>query len=97
MAVSGEMLGDLVRAVLGPGENDHPFHRRIAQDFLQQRPSPYPSLLDSEGKAAIAYGVFGVPETFFIDGNGRIVDKHVGPMTRSTIAALATKAKEGAR
>ena len=52
---------------------------------------------NGEGKAAIAYGVFGVPETFFIDGSGRIVDKYVGPMTRSTIAALVARAKEGAR
>ena len=67
------------------------------QEFLRQRPSAYPSLFDPEGKAAIAYGVFGVPETFFIDGSGRIVDKYVGPMTRSTIAALVARAKEGAR
>jgi len=67
------------------------------QEFLRQRPSAYPSLIDPEGKAAIAYGVFGVPETFFIDGSGRIVDKYVGPMSRSTIAALVARAKEGAR
>ena len=67
------------------------------QEFLRQRPSAYPSLIDPEGKSAIAYGVFGVPETFFIDGSGRIVDKYVGPMTRSTIAALVGRAKEGAR
>src|SRR5205807_716500 len=37
------------------------------QAFLAQHGSAYPSLLDSDGKTAIDYGVFGVPETFFID------------------------------
>jgi cytochrome c biogenesis protein CcmG/thiol:disulfide interchange protein DsbE len=67
-----------------------------AQAFLQQRTSSYPSLMDPEGKTAIAYGVFGVPETFFIDAAGRIVDKYVGPLDRSRIAALVSRAKGGA-
>jgi len=64
--------------------------------FLAERGSSYPSLLDPEGRAAIAYGVFGVPETFFIDGAGRIVEKHVGPLDRGTIATLIARTKGGA-
>ena len=67
------------------------------QAFLAQRPSSYPSLMDAEGRTAIAYGVFGVPETYFIDGEGRIVDKYVGPLDRGTIAALLGKVKGGGR
>jgi cytochrome c biogenesis protein CcmG/thiol:disulfide interchange protein DsbE len=37
-----------------------------------------PSLIDPNGEVAIAYGVFGPPETFFIDANGKIVDKVIG-------------------
>src|SRR5687767_15877295 len=33
--------------------------------FLQQYGSAYPTAMDPEGKTAIAYGVYGVPETFF--------------------------------
>ena len=66
------------------------------QAFLAQRGSSYSSLLDPEGRTAIAYGVFGVPETFFIDGAGRIVEKYVGPLDRGTIAALIARAKGGA-
>ena len=66
------------------------------QAFLAQRGSSYPALLDPEGRTAIAYGVFGVPETFFIDGAGRIVEKYVGPLNRGTIAALIARAKGGA-
>jgi cytochrome c biogenesis protein CcmG/thiol:disulfide interchange protein DsbE len=52
--------------------------------------------MDPEGKTAIAYGVFGVPETFFIDRAGRIVEKYVGPLDQGTIAALVARAKGGA-
>jgi cytochrome c biogenesis protein CcmG/thiol:disulfide interchange protein DsbE len=63
------------------------------QEFLRQRPSGYPSLMDAGGQTAIAYGVFGVPETFFIDGSGRIVDKYVGPLDREAIAAFIARAR----
>jgi cytochrome c biogenesis protein CcmG/thiol:disulfide interchange protein DsbE len=63
------------------------------QAFLAEHPSGYPSLSDPGGRAAIAYGVFGVPETFFIDASGRIVEKYVGPLDRRTIASLVAKAR----
>lgn len=66
-------------------------------EFLRQRGSAYPSLMDKEGKAAIAYGVFGVPETFFIDAGGRIVEKYVGPLNSGAIMELVARAKGGAR
>jgi cytochrome c biogenesis protein CcmG/thiol:disulfide interchange protein DsbE len=69
---------------------------RKTQAFLAERGSSYPSLMDAEGRTAIAYGVFGVPETFFIDASGRIVDKYVGPLDRGTIADRIAKAKGGA-
>ena len=49
--------------------------------FLQQRGEGYPTVVDDAGKTAIAYGVGGVPETFFIDANGVIVAKYAGPMS----------------
>ncbi|MEO0362080.1 MAG: DsbE family thiol:disulfide interchange protein, partial [Pseudomonadota bacterium] len=35
---------------------------------------------DWSGRAGIEWGVYGVPETFVINGEGRIVFKHVGPV-----------------
>ncbi len=67
------------------------------QAFLQEKGSAYPSLMDLEGRTAIAYGVFGVPETFFIDAEGRIVEKYVGPLRRGTIAELVAQSRGGAR
>jgi cytochrome c biogenesis protein CcmG/thiol:disulfide interchange protein DsbE len=49
-------------------------------NFLNQRGSSYPTVVDDKGKTAIAYGVGGVPETYFIDANGVIVTKYTGPM-----------------
>jgi cytochrome c biogenesis protein CcmG, thiol:disulfide interchange protein DsbE len=50
--------------------------------FLQQRGSSYPTVVDDKGKTAIAYGVGGVPETFFLDANGVIVSKFSGPISQ---------------
>ncbi len=55
--------------------------------FLAENGSSYPTLFDESGKTAIAFGVYGVPETFFIDANGKIVDKHVGPLDPATLQA----------
>ncbi len=49
--------------------------------FLEQRGASYPTVVDDRGKTAIAYGIGGVPETYFLDANGTIVAKHNGPMS----------------
>jgi cytochrome c biogenesis protein CcmG, thiol:disulfide interchange protein DsbE len=41
----------------------------------------YPALGDPGSRAAIDYGLYGVPETFFIDRTGRVAFKYVGPVT----------------
>ena len=54
--------------------------------FQQRYGATYPSLLDPEGKAAIAYGVAGVPETYFIDAAGVIQAKYAYPLNAETMA-----------
>ena len=50
--------------------------------FLGQYGNPFSLVgVDSTGRVAIDWGVYGMPETFVVDGKGRIVYKHVGPMT----------------
>lgn len=41
----------------------------------------YATLLDPGSRTAIDYGLYGVPETFFIDREGRVAYKHIGPVT----------------
>jgi cytochrome c biogenesis protein CcmG/thiol:disulfide interchange protein DsbE len=46
----------------------------------------YPSLEDPGSRTAIDYGLYGVPETFFIDRSGRVAYKHVGPVSEVLLA-----------
>ena len=62
------------------------------QKFLDERGRAYPTLIDDEGKTAIAYGVGGVPETFFLDASGKIVAKHSGPLSTEALQNDLTKA-----
>lgn len=53
-----------------------------ALQWLQQLGNPYDIVLvDAEGRTAIDFGVYGAPETFFIDADGRVAYRHVGAMT----------------
>ena len=48
--------------------------------------------VDSNGRASIEWGVYGVPETFLIGPDGRILDKHVGPLDGPAASRLLAKA-----
>ena len=52
--------------------------------------------LDEGSRAAFAYGVAGLPETFFIGPDGTIVDKFVGALSQPALAARVTLARSGA-
>ena len=56
--------------------------------FLERRGSAYPNLLDLDQRVAIDYGVAGVPETYVIDGQGRIARKFVGPVSAAALAEV---------
>ena len=62
-------------------------------NFLRQRGSSYPTVVDDQGKTAIAYGVGGIPETFFLDANGVIRAKHNGPMSTDILMANLAEAR----
>ena len=47
----------------------------------------YPSVDDRRSRTAIGYGLYGVPETFFIARDGRVAHKHVGPVTEQVLVA----------
>lgn len=53
-----------------------------AQQWLTQLGNPYAVVaVDREGRTAIDFGVYGAPETFFIDATGHVQYRHVGAMT----------------
>lgn len=47
---------------------------------------PYPSGLDPRGRVGIDFGVYGLPETFFIDAEGIVRARHPGPLTPAVLA-----------
>ena len=56
--------------------------REDALPWLKRNGDPYQlSVQDAEGRIAIDYGVYGVPETYVIDRQGIIRYKHIGPLT----------------
>lgn len=53
-----------------------------AQKWLEDLGDPYTRTgADLDGRVAIEWGVYGVPETFVVDREGRIAYKHIGPVT----------------
>jgi cytochrome c biogenesis protein CcmG/thiol:disulfide interchange protein DsbE len=55
--------------------------------FVDRYDVAYPIAIDHDGRVAIDYGVTGIPEKFFIDPDGRLVRRFVGPMDDTTLEA----------
>jgi cytochrome c biogenesis protein CcmG/thiol:disulfide interchange protein DsbE len=58
-----------------------------AQTFIQRFGITFANAPDPQGKLAVEYGVYGVPETFFVGRDGTIRGKHVGALTDAAIRA----------
>ena len=57
-----------------------------ARRFLGRYGNPYARVgADASGRTAIDFGVYGVPETYVVTGDGKIAYRHVGPLTESAI------------
>jgi cytochrome c biogenesis protein CcmG/thiol:disulfide interchange protein DsbE len=57
-----------------------------ARRFLGRHGNPYTRVgIDRSGRTAIDFGVYGVPETYVIDGAGKIAFRHVGPLTATAV------------
>lgn len=66
-------------------------------DFLARNGDPYASIGDDKTSSVqLALGSSGVPETFLIDGRGRILQQHVGDIRADEVAGLVA-AVEAAR
>ena len=69
-----------------------------ARRFLGRYGNPFAAVgADSTGRQAIEWGVYGMPETFVVNGRGEIVYKHVGPMSPESLEAKMLPAIEAAR
>ena len=80
--------------VVGINYKDQPAN---AVRFLTQLGNPFAAIgTDGDGRAAIEWGVYGVPETFIVGRDGRIAHKLVGPITNENIASVLMPAIEKA-
>lgn len=69
-----------------------------ALGFLDELGDPFERIgVDGDGRAAIEWGVYGVPETYVVDGAGRIVWKWAGPLTPELVRDELLPAVEKAR
>jgi len=56
--------------------------RERAQQWLEQLGNPYQAVaFDGDGRTAIEWGVYGAPETYLVDRQGRVIFKFISPMT----------------
>jgi len=59
------------------------------RDYLERLGNPYVAITpDKQGELAIAWGSYGVPETFIIDAGGRIRYRHAAPLTPDDVKKI---------
>jgi len=76
--------------LVGVAWKDDPAKTR---SFLDRYGDPYQKVfVDADARAGIDFGVTGVPETYLIGADGRILDKQAAPLTASDAQALIARA-----
>jgi cytochrome c biogenesis protein CcmG/thiol:disulfide interchange protein DsbE len=76
--------------------------RDKAKQWLEQLGNPYTAVaFDTDGRTAIDWGVYGAPETFLVDAQGRVLYKFISPMTddvwqREFLPRIAAARRAGA-
>jgi cytochrome c biogenesis protein CcmG/thiol:disulfide interchange protein DsbE len=66
-----------------------------ARAFLDEFGITYANGIDPGSRIAVDYGVYGIPETFVIDGGGRITHKQTGAMTAAMLTAVLDETLRG--
>jgi cytochrome c biogenesis protein CcmG/thiol:disulfide interchange protein DsbE len=86
LAVAATEYGDRGVHFFGVLYNDTPTNGRAW--IAEMGGQPYPSLVDEGSRTAIDYGLYGVPETFIIGRDGKVVHKQIGPLSLDRLASL---------
>jgi len=82
-------------ALYGMVQKDTPAKARA---FLADVGNPYSRIdLDADGRASIEWGVYGVPETFVVDGHGVVRLRYAGPLTADALQSTILPAIESAQ
>lgn len=90
-----ERLAEEGIAIYGINYKDDPAK---ALGFLDELGDPYRGVsADPSGRTALDWGVYGVPETYLIDGSGTILLRHAGPITERVMRDTLRPALEAAQ
>jgi len=92
LEVAWQQLKDTDAVFLGIDIQDT---EKDALAFIREFNVTYPNGRDAAGKIAVDYGVWGIPESFFIDPQGRITYKHVGGIGSQIVTAKLEEAGRG--
>lgn len=81
------LLAELATAanveIFGVAQKDDPADTRR---FLARYGNPFTRMgMDRSGRTSIDWGIYGMPETFIVNGNGVIAYKQVGPISRELL------------
>ena len=69
--------------LLGISHKDGP---EDSKQYLSEEGNPYSFVgLDQDGRIALEFGVFGLPETFIVNNEGQIIFKQMGPLTKKIL------------
>lgn len=78
-----QLADENIAPIVGLNYKDKPEN---ARQWLDNMGNFYAlSVMDRDGRAGIDWGVYGVPETFIIDPEGRIQYKHIGPVDAAAL------------
>lgn len=66
-----------------------------ARAFIAEFGLTFPNGRDVGSRIAVDYGVFGIPELFFVTGDGRIASKHIGLIGEATLRARLADVLQG--
>ena len=60
-----------------------------AKKFIDEFGNPYSQILiDNDGALSVEFGAYGVPETFLIDKDKKIIEKFVGPINQKIVEKI---------
>jgi cytochrome c biogenesis protein CcmG/thiol:disulfide interchange protein DsbE len=90
-----DLAADSRIRIMGINQKDPPEN---ARRFLGSKGNPYAAVgVDPNGRASIEWGVYGVPETFIVRGDGTIAHKLVGPLTEANLPGFRAEIEKALR
>lgn len=69
--------------------------KKNARAFRQRFGLTFPQAVDPDGRTAIDFGVYGVPETYVMDRNGRVMAKLIGATTAGALEQIVASVEAG--